>query len=358
MRIISILILTLLTATAHSQQNGLSAELRPQYGFIIPHRDGLKNLIQGHVKEGEVLVERQTTGSKHWEKAWLLPRVGLGLFVADLGNPRQLGWSTALYPYIRFKVNGGKNVRLNYRLGAGVGYISKVFDEETNYKNVMIGSHLNMVASMVGELEIDVTERLRTSFGFGLTHYSNGAFTIPNLGLNIPAISLGLNYNFKTNLLNDRVVVDPPIEKYGIIVYGLAGLKENYPVGSRKYGSYSLSADFYKRFGYRSRLVGTLDFFYNTSLKPRMIEEGMSVKNEFEVMQQGFMLSYQVLINRVAVVVGNGVYLNSKFKDDGLFYHRIGVQYKLNDKWVARWTLKTHLFRADHFEMGFGYRLK
>lgn len=358
MRIIPILILTLLTAFAGAQSAGLNAELRPQFGFIIPHRDGLKNLIQGHIRAGEVLVERKTRAQKHWEQVWNNPRVGMALFMADLGNPGQLGWSAALYPYIRFKVAGSENVRLNYRLGAGVGFISKVFDEQDNYKNVMIGSHLNMVASMVGELEIDLTDRLRTSFGFGLTHYSNGAFKIPNLGINMPALSLGMNYTFKTKIMNDGVVVEPPISKYGVTLFGFAGLKENYPVGSRKYGSYSLSADFYRRFGYRSRLVGTLDFFYNTSLKPRMIEEGMNVKNEFEVMQQGIMISYQVLINRLAVILGNGIYLNSKFKDDGLFYHRIGVQYDVNDKWVARWTLKTHLFRADHFEIGFGYRIK
>ena len=40
-----------------------------------------------------------------------------------------------------------------------------------------------------------LTEHLGLLVGLGLNHYSNGATTKPNFGINLPTVLLGLNYH-------------------------------------------------------------------------------------------------------------------------------------------------------------------
>ncbi|GAB5538236.1 MAG: hypothetical protein Salg2KO_03390 [Salibacteraceae bacterium] len=335
----------------------LTLEARQHRGFIIPHRVGVENLIQGHVNSTELSLEKQVFGEKHWHHVWRFPRVGAAFYYADLANPQQLGFSTALFPYIKFRAVGSDRVRFNIRVGGGIGYLSKTFDVEDNYKNVMIGSHLNIVANLIGDLEVDLTQRLSMSGGLGFMHYSNGAFKIPNLGINIPSSTIGLNYRFgERPTMQENLDSIPDAPKYQGVVFGSFGLKENYPIGGVKYPVYAVTLELSKYFGYRSKVIGMVDGFYNTSLNQRLKADSIAVQSDFDIAQLGFMLGYGLVVDRLTMTVGQGVYLRTKYKGDSQFYHRIGVSYLLTNRIAVRWMLKTHFFKADSFEFGIGYR--
>ena len=351
------IILSLICLAIPTLGQDLGIEVRQHRGFILPHRNGVKNLIKDHVDATEISIERKTVGHKNWHHQWGFPMVGFSVYTASLGNPKELGWTSAFYPYFKFQMAGNERIRSNFRIGSGVGFISKVFDADDNHKNVLVGSHLNIVASLMAEVEIDITKRLSSSLGASFTHYSNGAFKIPNLGINIPSLNLALNYSFGETRDLQPISAQNEFGKYSIIVHGMVGFKENYPVNGPKYGAYNISGELIRRFGSKSQLSAMLDLFYNTSLKPRMIEANIPVNNAFDVMQQGVFVSYQVTVGKLAMLAGQGVYLRTKWKDDTHFYHRIGVIYSLTERVTARWTLKTHFFKADNFEFGLGYRI-
>lgn len=333
-----------------------SIEAKAHYGFVIPHRHGVDNLIKGHVKALELNGEKQTSGLKHWHHQWNLPKVGVSFYGADLGNPSQLGYSFALFPYIRFSTTESRKLVFQIKLGSGLGYVSKAFNPDNNHKNVLIGSRFNIVANVLGETRYRISKSLTASAGFSLMHYSNGAYKVPNLGINIPSLSLGLDYAF--NRTNSQDPIDSLLKKgrFEGIVYGTFGIKENYPIGGKKYTVFGLATEVSKYFGYRSKVSGTFDLFYNPAIIPRDDPGPSTFGDYIATSQQGFMLSYAMVIDRLSLSVGQGIYFRSKYPLESQFYHRIGASYNVNKRIALRWILKTHFFKADNFEIGVGYR--
>lgn len=338
------------------QKAAFNIGIRGHYGFIIPHRVGMENLIQGHVKAGEISMEKQTSGNKSWQKSWKYPIVGFCFYGADLANRKELGYSLAVFPYLKFSPINQNRFRLSIRVGGGFGYVTKRFDTESNYKNVLIGSHANIIANLVGEAQWKLSDRIWISAGLGFMHYSNGAFRVPNLGINVPSMNAEFNYRIGQNPQRTIPSDTIPSVKYSATAFGSFGLKENYPVGSEKFPVYNLSLQFNRHFGYRSKIILMVDVFQNTSLEQRMSQDSVSYNGPTDITQIGFMLAYGMVVDKLTITVGQGIYARTKYKGDTHFYHRVGVTYDLTKRIGLRWMLKTHFFKADCFEFGIGYR--
>jgi hypothetical protein len=333
-----------------------SLEAKAHFGFVIPHRNGVDNLIQDHVQGLEINLEKQTSGLKHWHHQWNLPKVGLSFYGADLGNPKQLGYSFSLFPYIKFSTSEDRRLMFQLKMGSGIGYVTKAFDPDENHKNVMIGSRGNISAGITGETRYQFSKNLSASAGLSLMHYSNASYKVPNLGINLPSISLGLDYAF--NRIETQDPIDSLLKKgrFEGVIYGTFGLKENYPIGRKKYPIFGVSTQVSKYFGYRSKVSGTFDIFYNTSIIPQDEPQPSSLGEMVSATAQGFMLSYGMNIDKLSLSFGQGIYIRSKYSIDSSFYHRIAASYVLNNRIALRWVVKTHFFKADNFEIGIGYR--
>src|SRR5205807_66747 len=55
--------------------------------------------------------------------------------------------------------------------------------------------HLNSCISMLAEAEGRISNHLAVTGGISFTHISNGLWEVPNLGLNMPALTLGVRYH-------------------------------------------------------------------------------------------------------------------------------------------------------------------
>jgi hypothetical protein len=168
------------------RKNAISANLH--HGFIIPHRSTVEYLVEDHVNGIEIDFIRQSDGTKEWHHAFGMPETGLSLSLWNLGNDEHLGKAVALIPYIDFPLAGKKNLELDLRFGWGFNFVEKVFDVESNYKNQAIGTHFNFAILVHSHARWKINDHLALGAGFGLTHFSNGAFTMPNLGLNLATV--------------------------------------------------------------------------------------------------------------------------------------------------------------------------
>jgi hypothetical protein len=74
-------------------------------------------------------------------------------------------------------------------------------------------------------------------------------------------------------------------------------------------------------------------------------------------LQLGGRFSYSYVIGKLSLPVELGYYLHSKFKGNGMFYHRIGFRYHFNNNLILTFALKSHWAVAHYFEYGIGYRL-
>ena len=334
--------------------------VRPTYGFIIPHRTIMRNIITGHVPALEIYYEKPTIGLRPWQRIHSYPTVGITLYSADLGNEEQLGSALGLFPYIRFPIgNQQRLVRFGFQVGTGLGYIEKRFDQEANHQNTTIGSHLNALIQLRSQLEFNFSERIRAGLGLSFTHFSNASARVPNLGINIPGIQASLAYGFRAGKFGTNKGGPPPWESRSrVFVIASSGFKETYPAGGVKYMAYAIQGMYMRDFSQKSSYNIGIDLMYNSSLVFRWEQDNPELDNNFAMTQIGLNGGWTYRVGDFDITLQSGIYLLSKFKTDGATYSRIGYRWHFKDKYWVGARLKTHGPKADYFEIAVGYRLK
>ena len=327
------------------------------YGFLIPHSSGMEILAERHVSLFELQYEKSNHGSQSWHQLYNYPTWGITFVYSQLSSREKLGTGTGVYPYFGFTVLKRKKLKMTWRLGGGLGYISKPFNPEDNFKNIAIGSYVNIVASTGARLEWKLSESMALNSGVVMTHFSNGAFSKPNLGINIPSTFVGLTFGEFDNKVRDRSITDIPHPDYAFQVLGTVGLKQISPPGNKRYFTSTTSLEAQRLFSAKHALTFGFDVMYNTALKDQKKRLGDTISSNSEIVQPGARISYHMMFGRFELVGGSGVYLANRFKEDLPWYNRLGIRYFLTDNIVGNFSLKTHLFKADYLELGLGYRL-
>lgn len=339
--------------------NPPSFYLAKRTGFIIPHHSSFVYLIKKHVQSFDLQVLIPANGKKEWQHVYNLPELGFGYYHADLGNPDYMGNVDAGFGTINIYFIRAHRFALSYGFSAGIAILSKPFDPADNYYNYAIGSKANVFIDFRLNVKFRVYKKLLLGGGIQFTHYSNGAWKVPNLGFNIPSVGAGIV--FETSQKPRPVVV--PIKElraklvkkneYWITYSG--GIRENHPPLNRKYyvSCIAVSAD--RNFTCRQRIGIGLDIYYDSSIPDRLkIDENV---NELPYrFRSGVRLSHDLVFNKVSFVMQTGAYFYTKDTDsDGFIYSRFGIRAKLLEHFGLSLTLKTHFFKADLIEFGAGY---
>ncbi len=336
-------------------------ETKLHYGFVISHHINMVHLTTGHFPAFEINFGKQTHGEKTWHELYKYPVMGICYWTADLANPDVLGNAHALYPYLNFHLYQSDIFSLNYRFGTGLGYLTKKFDRLNNYKNIAIGSHLNVTINMFYEFKWKLMKIFFVSGGIGITHFSNGSFKMPNPGINIPTVNLGLAYIFPTEIKKiipyDSVLCKDK-RKIEIQSFLSGGIKEIYPTNGDTYGAFSLSTGFIKPLSLKRKISAGLDLFLEYSNIRTLKRNEIEVKHSYEIIRPGIYIGHQFEFSRLSFVTQVGFYLYAKDKSDGPVYSRLALRYKCNKKILINLALKTHFAKADFVEWGIGYIIK
>lgn len=355
-----LLLAVLLTSSMVSAQfeKPFFIESKVHYGYLAAHREGFKNLVTGHIAPIE-LTYLKNCDSKPWHKLYREPIWGFTLFYSDFNNPAQLGWGMGLAAHLSFHFYRTAKSELNFRIGSGLGYVSKIFDRYENFKNVVVGSHLNLF--VIGQLEerIHLTDRLDWSIGAGGFHYSNTAFKMPNLGYNFLTINTGIALKIGDNA-KPSVVGELP-ERSRTMEYNVGagfGFRENYPVGGPRHFAGSLMLEAMKPIADRCKLGFGTDIIYNTSVIHFLDKDTSITTTGTSPLQNGIKANYEMHISRLSLLLQFGAYTHTLYKGDGPFYHRIGARVGLIENWILNLTLKSHFAKADYFELGVVYQFK
>ena len=187
-----------------------------------------------------------------------------------------------------------------------------------------------------------------------MTHFSNAAYKVPNLGINLPFIGLG--YAHKIQNASDSLITHSKFVPYWEIGgVGILSTKEVFPTEGRQYAVYGLNALVRRYF---SRAAG-MELSFDIISKQAILAYYPEIsKTQSEIIQLGLYAGYLVPFNEFHLVVGMGVYLKDKFQPEDAMYHRVGMRYIFKNGINANLTLKTHWGRADYAEFGIGYTFK
>ena len=327
-----------------------------QGAFIVAHSPLMEHLAVSHPTGFELNVQKQTTGKKAWHQLYKFPKVGYSLVYFNFHNPA-LGKSVAVSTYINKALLRTKKSELNYRLGLGIGYLTEGYDQETNHKNSVASSALNAALQTRFEYDYRVAPHYSLLLGLGLNHYSNGATKKPNLGINIPTLSFGLNFHTVPEFITEEKTLPEFGEKLFYTLSATAGWRQIGPLDTKKYLVQSVSLAGLKPLNRKTNLVLGLEGFYDRSLKvQQQTDTTLTGKSFPDTKKAGLFLGHELLFGDLALETQLGYYVYRPYKNGTAYYERLGLKYHFTPSVFGAIDLKIHGFAADVLEWRVGYR--
>ena len=307
----------------------------------------------------EISIGKKTNGEKMWQSFFRNPVVGVSYMFFDLGSPTYLGNAHLLYPFMNFSLtNAHRPVGLNFRLGAGVAHIEKVFDPVENYKNMAISTHLNAVFNIMLECRVRVFAPLHLLGGLAITHTSNGTVRRPNSGLNYVTAFAGASYAFGNErplipAAHSNITID---KKWHYTVYLSGGVKRYIIYDDTLYGALGLSFEASRAHLAFTRFSGALELFYDASDYASLVRNGIKT-NKIQTVKTGFAAGYSFHFGALSANAQLGTYLYAKNRNIGSLYQRYALNYSATERINVRLGFKAHLGQVDYIEFAIGYRI-
>lgn len=170
------------------------------------------------------------TRRESWEQCQCFFRSGVFVNAYSFRNPVVLGQSIGgglfYEPVLVHKPRWG----LSFRVLAGITYVSRSYGAITNPGNVAFGTPINGLigAGLYGRFTLATGWRLLA--GLDYKHISNAGIRLPNQGLNIPALSIGIQrHTMSGRLPNTRAWQPTQMDKrwmFRALVMGSAKVME------------------------------------------------------------------------------------------------------------------------------------
>lgn len=355
------LLILLLTSTAFGQteqRDEWGIQFKVKSGLLIAHRGTMGHLYKEDVLAGELSYYKRIT-TKKWGQSYKYPFVGITVYGSNLGNKQILGSAFGSYGFIEFPFNLGFKHVFTAKLGTGLGFITKVYDPIKNPKNVAMSSYVNALICLGVQGRSYITPKDVITYGLDMTHLSNGATKVPNLGVNLPFISIGYSRVIESMKRDTSTQISPlktPFFKNWVFSpVAIFSFKEMFPTGGKKYPVFALSNVFYKQFRARVGMELALDLISKQAL---FAYRDYIPKNQWRIFQIGTYVGYAIPLDKLRFVVGMGCYAKDRYDADDEFYHRVGMRYQAKNGLLLNLVLKSHWAKADYIEFGLGYTFK
>lgn len=351
MKIFSVILFFFVGLTNCISQSEWGMGYQLKAGFLLAHKGDMAELPEQTALASEISFFRELRQKDSWVESFKNPTVGVTLFIGSVGNNQILGRYLAAYGFTDLPLFRVNKFDLSWKLGSGIGVTNRKYDSIFNPENIAIGSNINMMIVMALKAQMSF-EKSSFSLSADMTHFSNSAFRVPNLGLNVPFFSLG--YRRKIGKVKHPISKSYQFESRKIYsgFLGVFSLKETMPYGLRKYPIYAASFFTKSVVGPKSGVEVGFDIFSNQS---HIEVEPLVEKSQFNLIQLGLYAAYFVPMNHIHFVFGMGAYVRDWYKPNGPLYHRVGVRYQWRNGTFGHIAIKSHWAKADYLELGLGF---
>jgi hypothetical protein len=342
--------------------SGPSYAFGVHHGFLLPHHAAMKGLQVQHLQMAEAELGFPFFSEPNAKAMYHHPQTSLVFSYAGLGNPEVLGNAFSLVPSIHFNHSNLKRFRFGFKGGFGLAYLPKVFSVNSNYRNISLSNNLNAAVLLRYGFDYFFGKHLALSAGIGFSHFSNGSFAVPNLGVNLVSaygrISLNQPHqpyrydhecrdSLRKNFVSHR--------KWVLTAAG--ALKEVYPVLSAKFPVFAAQMACRHYTSPKGAWITALGIYFDQSLRHHLLNDENPNNDDIIIWQAGLEGGYLFSIHRLELPIQIGVYVFDQYKRSGTLYSRLGLRYRMSDRWSCGVTLKTHYFKASFFDLGLSYVL-
>ena len=244
---------------------------------------------------------------------------------------------------------------LFYRISAGGVWLSRPFDLDRNPLNTAYSAPLTW--ALQGRIGLE--HRNPEGFwqvGINLTHFSNGGFRLPNLGLNLPAAFVAYGLALPTGKPYHAVADTAPLPSrhYLDVTAGFgANSVQTWP--ATLYGSGLGRLAYRYSYGRKGDVALGLDVIYNASLAEARQVLG---RPEVPLMRLAITAGHEWYLSRqIALSTHLGYYLYNHVPVDKPFYQRYGFRFAARRRLSPAVWLRAHAGKADLIEYAVTYSL-
>ncbi len=335
--------------------------------------ESLSDILDDGYSSLDIRLGWQSKGYADWQKAWNYPLYGIGFYTGWIGERKYMGKPGAIYGFFRQPFLNRQKHHFSWDLAVGLTYDLNPYDPEENPLNDAIGGRMAVYFTAGVDGNIHLQPNLDVTYGLQVAHFSNGRIETPNYGLNMLGFNLGVQYYFNSSRrllekINPEYKVRSrplwidtelkPWKTYYEWNIGLAagivqaGMHEEY------FGTFSLTADLYRRYDYVGGVGIGLDLFYDGSMLRELSDAGEVVDDQWYKVLVGAHVGHRFYIWKFNIDLNLGTYIYKKTDIHKSIFARLGLKYNLTDHLYTGVALKTQgLSAADWVEWGIGYRL-
>ncbi|MEL6864323.1 MAG: acyloxyacyl hydrolase [Bacteroidota bacterium] len=338
-------------------------------GKIIKHTPKLTFNLPSVSYGLDVNIHKQMEGRRDWQVLQGYPAFGLSFLYYNFGDRDILGNAYGLLPNLKINITRKERYHIDFFVGTGIAWLDQHFDRVENTLNNAIGSNLNNITSFRFSAYYRLQQQLSLKAGISFVHFSNGAAQLPNFGLNVPAVMLGIQYHPNTTSLPDKQVeIDrKPDKRWGLNVHMDLAFQEFISIGGPRFPIYIASVGAL----YSLNKVNRLGFGVEYEYKKAIFEFGLHTydfgsEREARRRASRYMLyvSDEFLFGPVGITLQIGAYISrNSFLVDAPIYNKLSTRFYL-PPWGKPKTqlyfgiyLKSHYVRAEYIALGMGATL-
>jgi hypothetical protein len=341
-------------------------EIKLHSGLHLYTGDNLKEVLDNGYSAVEIRIGWSVPRKDNWTNFYNNPTYGVGVYSAAVGNPDILGSPNAVFGYVSFPIGKPDKHVFIIEPAAGITYDLKPHDPENNPLNDAIGSRAGVYFNLNIGAKLWLNREMDFTYGFDLTHFSNGRTFTPNYGLNMAGFNVGFRYHFNgaqnkidrnfvpekilaVRLVNLPVLSDTLVKGHGLNFFVAAGTTQNNDGIDRFFNS-TVTVEYAYRHSLKHGYTLGLDLMYDGSLEYKYPE----TKDRFLL---GIHPGYDFHFWRFDLRAQVGFYLFDT-RGKGVFYLRPALRYWISDMIFAQVGLKTKDgAAADWVEYGLGIHL-
>jgi hypothetical protein len=322
------------------------------YGSILPHSKSITHLTDSYLWGMQADVSRVRYTRDAWNTCNCYSQNGFSISYFNFNNPRVLGSSLSLAVFAEPQLTYGR-MSLALRAGAGISYLSRVYNPETNPENLFFSSPwsglLLLQISARYHLNDNWSLRLNTAYH----HISNGGKRQPNKGMNFPTLGAGVDYSLKHFAIPRRAkipLVDRSLHFYGGLFYNTRSVDEsNFESGKRKI-VIGLQAGFYKPLARMHALGLGFEASHDSALKTQALQENLTFDHHIV----SGLIRHHFLFGRFDFSQALGIYLHKEYRTPEEFFQRYALEYRIWRKVNLGFSLKAHLHTAEQMDVRLG----
>jgi len=336
-----------------SIQNPVHFAIKPQYGFILSHSSKIEHLTNTNPFGVEAEIAWLHNKEKNFQQCNCFSKTGVSFLYINYANPDIVGSSYNLIGFAEPFLVRRKTFLLSLKMGVGVTYLDKIYDENDNPTNLFFSTHFAFITHIDLNAYFKLNDRFSLVAYAKYNHISNGGTKSPNYGMNFPTVGLGLNYtcsgafNFPKYEKNKY----EPSWFYELSSFGTIKTIEKDSLNSED------SKLIFGLYGIAGRTISKLN---GLSLGIEYINDG-AAKEKIERQQLGldhqqvsFLVGHHLLFGQFDFSQHWGTYIYAPYKIRN-FYQRYTISYRFAKNFKIGATLKVHGDWADNFNLLIGY---